>query len=85
MYFTIKAALYSGALFVGMLVCLEFGRRMGIRKLATDPEWALSGLGVVETAVFGLYGLLLAFTFSGAPAPLIPQIPEFQAGTLRGA
>ncbi len=70
MYFTTKALLCSGALFVGMLVCLEFGRRVGIRKLAADPEWALAGLGVVETAVFGLYGLLVAFTFSGAPARL---------------
>jgi hypothetical protein len=54
MYFTINAALYCGALLVGMLVCL----------------WALSGLAAVETAVFGLYGLPLAFTCSGAPTRL---------------
>jgi hypothetical protein len=70
MTFTTASVLYSVTLLLGMLGCLETGRRLGIRKLAMDPEWAFSGLGVVETAVFGLYGLMLAFTFSGAPARL---------------
>jgi len=58
------------SLFIGMLVCLEAGRRMGVRRLAKGPEGAvaMAGLGAVEGAVFGLYGLLLAFTFSGAPS-----------------
>jgi hypothetical protein len=30
----------------------------------------MSGLGVMQGAVFSLYGLLIAFTFSGAPARL---------------
>jgi hypothetical protein len=45
---------------------LEVGRRIGRRRLAHDAEGARSGLGVVEGSVFGLLGLLLAFTFSGA-------------------
>ena len=64
----IAAAPFASSLFLGMLVCLEIGRRMGIRALARDPEGAMSGLGAVEGAVFALYGLLIAFTFSGAPS-----------------
>jgi hypothetical protein len=49
-----------------MLLFLETGRRIAIRRLAQDPEGARQGLGVVEGAVFSLLGLLIAFTFSGA-------------------
>lgn len=49
-----------------MLLALEVGRRLGKRRLARDPEGARSGLGAVEGSVFGLLGLLIAFTFSGA-------------------
>ena len=52
------------ALFVGMLVLLEFGRRLGLRH--KGEEGARPGLGAVEGAVFALMGLLIAFTFSGA-------------------
>src|SRR5216117_2664330 len=61
---------FGASLFLSMLLCLEIGRRLGIRRLARDPEGAMAGLGAVEGAVFGLYGLLIAFTFSGAPARL---------------
>ena len=53
-------------LVVGMFVCLELGRRLGARRLADDPEGKEIGLGAVEGAVFGLFGLLVAFTFQGA-------------------
>jgi len=66
----IAALPFAAVLFVGMLICLEIGRRMGIRKLAKDPQGAMSGLGAVDGAVFGLFGLLVAFTFSGAPSRL---------------
>ena len=58
--------LFAGGLFLGMVVLLETGRRIAIRRLARDPEGARQGLAVVEGAVFSLLGLLLAFTFSGA-------------------
>src|SRR5947209_8591257 len=54
------------AIFAGMLVLLETGRVLGKRGLANDPEGAKAGLGAVDGAVFGLMGLLIAFTFSGA-------------------
>jgi hypothetical protein len=53
-------------LFVGILLLLETGRRIGARRLAQDPEGARQGAGVVDGAVFGLLGLMIAFTFSGA-------------------
>lgn len=53
-------------LMAGMLVFLDIGRRIGLRRLAQDPEGARQGTGAVEGAVFALLGLLIAFTFSGA-------------------
>jgi hypothetical protein len=63
---TIYGLVFAGGLFLGMLLLLETGRRIAIRRLAQDPEGAREGLGVVEGAIFSLLGLLIAFTFSGA-------------------
>lgn len=52
-------------LFFGMLLFLEFGRRIGLHHLAQEGGLA-RGVGTAEGAVFGLLGLLIAFTFSGA-------------------
>ena len=56
------------ALFAAMLGLLEVGRRIGARRLAKDADGARAGVGAVEGAVFGLLGLMIAFTFSGAAA-----------------
>ena len=53
-------------LFAGMLVLMEAGRRLRRRDRRKHGDAAASGLGATEGAVFGLMGLLLAFTFSGA-------------------
>jgi hypothetical protein len=45
---------------------LEVGRRFGVMRSARDPEGVKSVAGAAEGAVFGLMGLLIAFTFSGA-------------------
>src|SRR5262245_53363409 len=66
MSFTLEVGLLAGGIFVAMLVCLEIGRRYGIRRKAQEPEGGGAGAGVVDTAVFALLGLLVAFTFSGA-------------------
>ena len=65
MPYALTAALITAALFVGALVLLETGRRIGVRRAVRDPE-VTAGLGAVDGAVFGLMGLLIAFTFSGA-------------------
>ncbi len=53
-------------LFVGMMLSHELGRRLGVRRRARDLEGSRLGLSPVESATFGLLGLLIAFTFSGA-------------------
>ena len=49
-----------------MLLASELGRRLGVARIARDPEGLAKGIGAAEAAVFGLLGLLLAFSFSGA-------------------
>lgn len=66
MAFTLTTLTIALALFLGMLVLQEVGRRLGRRQLARDPDSARKNLGALEGAVFGLMGLLMAFTFSGA-------------------
>ena len=65
----VSAAIASG-LFLGILLCLELGFRLGERSVAKHPESAHEGIGVIEAAVFGLLGLLLGFSFSGATSRL---------------
>jgi hypothetical protein len=55
-------------LFALMLAVIEIGWRVGVRRRSQDSEGAHVGLGVIDGAVFGLMGLLVAFTFSGAGA-----------------
>lgn len=66
MNFAQFAALLAGGLFLGMLLCLDAGFRIGTRRLARSPGDLPVGVGTVEGAVFALLGLLIAFTFSGA-------------------
>lgn len=66
---TITALPFAAALCAGMLISLEIGRRMGARALARDPQ-LISTHSSLAAAIFSLYGLLLAFTFSGAPGRL---------------
>ena len=58
------APVLAAGLFLGLLALLEVGRRNGQRRRERDPAGA--GAGAVEGAVFGLLGLMIAFTFSGA-------------------
>ena len=53
------------AFFGALIVSIEAGRRAG-RKAFADDKAHPSGLSTVEAVTFGLLGLLLAFTFSGA-------------------
>lgn len=53
-------------LFVAMLLCLEAGYRVGRRRHERTPDSSAAGTGAMEAAVFGLLGLMLAFSFAGA-------------------
>lgn len=66
MNLTLIAILSAVSLFFGMLLLFEVGRRFGIARLARDQEGLAKGTGAAEGAVFGLLGLILAFSFSGA-------------------
>jgi hypothetical protein len=60
------AVLFAGGLFIGMIAMIEVGRAVGVRRLRHDREGARAGVTEVESAVYALLGLLIAFTFSGA-------------------
>ena len=60
--------LYCVALFACILLMHDLGRTLGARRRVRDLEGSRLGLGPVESATFGLLGLLIAFTFSGAAA-----------------
>jgi hypothetical protein len=62
----ISPPLFALLLFLGMLILLETGRRLGIRRRLKESEGERGSLGTIEGAVFALFGLLMAFTFSGA-------------------
>jgi hypothetical protein len=66
MDYALLALLLTCSLFLGMLLCLEVGRRIGVRRMAKGAQETAAGAGTIEGAVFGLLGLLVAFTFSGA-------------------
>ena len=54
------------ALFAGMLISMEIGRRYGLKQSRLHGDAARAGVGVVDSAVFSLLALLIGFAFSGA-------------------
>lgn len=62
----ISPLVFSILLFVSMLALLEIGRYFGLRRRPNESEGERGSLGTIEGAVFALFGLLMAFTFSGA-------------------
>jgi hypothetical protein len=61
----------GAATFVGLLIALSAGHRVGRRRLArasgaSRDAASTAGQAPIESAVFAILGLLLAFTFSGA-------------------
>jgi hypothetical protein len=54
------------ALFLLILVSIRVGRHIGLRAMSRYGSDGMPGVGSLETAVFALLGLLIAFTFSGA-------------------
>src|SRR5215471_11335684 len=66
MVFVLLSVGLALGLFISMLVFLEVGRRLGVRRLAERGSADSAGVGVVDGAVYGLLALLIGFTFSGA-------------------
>ncbi|MDT4290349.1 hypothetical protein RO575_12325 [Methylomonas sp. MO1] len=64
------AVLVALVLFLGMLLAIEFGRRLGLKTRGDDQKTDNTAAGLIDGAIFGLMGLLIAFTFSGAASRL---------------
>ena len=64
--FTLLALICALSLFLGMLLFLELGRRLGLSQTAKRGSAARAGVGVVDNVVYAVLSLLLGFTFSGA-------------------
>jgi hypothetical protein len=60
----------SVGLFVGMVVCLDLGCRIGLASARKNSGSAFEGIGAIEAAVFALLGLLLGFSFAGGTSRL---------------
>lgn len=57
------------ALLLGMPLAMEAGRRLKRARLAqavSEPDTVDSGFGALDGVIYALFGLLLAFIFSGA-------------------
>lgn len=66
MTYPLSAGWFALSLGLGMLLCLAIGRWIGIRCRKQDTADGQPGVGAIEGAIFGLMGLLIAFTFAGA-------------------
>jgi hypothetical protein len=66
MIFALFAIGVSAAFFVGSLILLHYGRRLGLRYRQREGADSMAGLRTIETAVFALIGLIVAFAISGA-------------------
>jgi hypothetical protein len=64
--FSFAAIALVACLFLGMLLFLELGRRVGLRRNEKHGTAARAGVGVADSAVYAVLALLLGFTFSGA-------------------
>jgi hypothetical protein len=62
----VMGAAVAAGTFFGILVALWLGRHIGTRVLARHGSIGHTGVTSLETAVFALLGLMIAFTFSGA-------------------
>jgi hypothetical protein len=66
MGFMLFTGLITALLFVGLVVMQEAGRALGRRWRARTGEEKIPGIAAIESSIYGLLGLLVAFTFNGA-------------------
>jgi small nuclear ribonucleoprotein (snRNP)-like protein len=65
MEFVAVVLISTTSLCLGMAGSIETGYRMGKRRLKKYPEGNPEGSSAVESSIFGILGLILAFTFTG--------------------
>ena len=64
--FTLLSIGFALLLFLGMVLFIELGRRLGVRQFEKIGEDAKVGVGIVDSAVYAVLALLIGFLFSGA-------------------
>lgn len=57
---------FSFMLYIALLVCSEFGYRIGDHRRRVVPERADEGAGLIVTSILGLLAFILALTLSNA-------------------
>lgn len=62
----LNAVWFAMLTFAGILVFTAIGNLLGTAALARNPPGENRGISTIEGALFGLLGLMIAFTFSGA-------------------
>ncbi|MCB2186504.1 MAG: DUF4239 domain-containing protein [Deltaproteobacteria bacterium] len=70
MDYHVLLALLAPLLGGGIVLCLELGYRLGRRGAQKAHEAEKTGIGVIDAAVFGLLGLILALTIGGSVSRL---------------
>jgi hypothetical protein len=58
--------LFLPGMFLCVLLFVEIGRRIGVRRIAGSAERERAVESTIETAIYALLGLILAFTFAGS-------------------
>ncbi len=66
MGFVLSSVMLALGLGVGMAASMEVGYRLGSKERQQDPDAPPEGNGAVDSTVFAILGLILAFTFTGA-------------------
>ncbi len=66
----VAGSIFAAAAFAGTLLMIEIGRRIRRWRPVRDGDEGNAGPGTVESAIFALMSLLIAFTFSGAAVRL---------------
>jgi hypothetical protein len=56
----------AAGLFIAVAACLRVGWMIGRRRVEAKGGNANEGLGSIDASIFGMMGLLIAFTFTGA-------------------
>ena len=62
--------LIPAAVFAATVGALRLGHRIAARRAARDEASRPEGVRTIEAALFALFGLLIAFSFSGAQSRL---------------
>ncbi|HEY2347786.1 MAG TPA: hypothetical protein VGH64_02160 [Puia sp.] len=65
-FFTVDSSILTGMLFVACILMVIIGKRVRNKFLKTDEQESKGGVNSLLAALFGLWGFILAFTFSNA-------------------